>query len=189
MKMTMRTRCFCVVLFVAALGVLFVSRTATAQLNPILVASPKAGNAGDLITLRGGNYDPGNYEGLVFWNGEAVDALKIPAGGDFSVTFRIPPAADPGVHIIRVCAAERPSGNGALECFSGDFEQIAEAPFEVQETLPIRVCKETVEPCSALSTATVYNTTTGQSFGVDENRVLGRTWPLARRRSDLVLCT
>ncbi|MCB0162448.1 MAG: hypothetical protein KDD83_30130, partial [Caldilineaceae bacterium] len=121
---------------------------------PALSTDPTSAKAGALITLIGANFTPGDYEGLVFWDGNGMDRLKIPAGGAFNATVRVPVDAFVGEHSISVCAAESDAG-GNLTCITGSFEQRAETLFVVDAATPIRVCKEEVDPCSPFSKATV----------------------------------
>ena len=135
---------------------------------PALSTDPTSAKAGALITLIGANFTPGDYEGLVFWDGNGIDRLKIPTGGAFNATVRVPVDAFVGEHSISVCAAESDAG-GNLTCITGSFEQRAETLFVVDAATPIRVCKEEVDPCSPFSKATVYRTADGKSIGVDED--------------------
>lgn len=148
-----------------------------AQDPPTLSVSPTGGPAGAIVTLEGTNFTPGGYEGLVLWDGAPVDQLKIPDGGRFATTFRIPLDATADEHIISVCAAQ--SDGGELRCFTNEFAQEAETLFVVDGTIPIRVCKEEVDPCSPFTKATVYRTSDSKAFSVDEDGYMQDTEILA----------
>jgi len=143
---------------------------ALAQQGPTLVVAPTSVAGGESVTIRGSNYDPGDYTGLILWDGVLAETLTIPKGGDFSVRFRIPPTAGAGKHVISVCSAA-----GRSDCASGEFAQIAQASIEVTGPAPIRICKQTTDPCEPYIGAIVYDVTSGKNFDVgDEGYLLER---------------
>lgn len=88
-----------------------------------LTAVPSSGRAGDSVQLIGSGYVPGGYNGTIRWNGTDVETFDVPSGGAFSQPFTIPTDAAMGVGTITVCSLN--------PCATGEFEQLAEAPFEV----------------------------------------------------------
>ena len=71
-------------------------RTVSAQQGPAILVAPDTAAGGESVTIRGINFDPGGYAGLILWDGVWTETLAIPDGGDFSVQFRIPPTANAG---------------------------------------------------------------------------------------------
>jgi serine protease len=91
--------------------------------GPVLLAVPTSARAGEIVRLIGAGYTPGGYAGTIRWNGTGAGTLAIPAGGAFAVPFTIPAGATTGDHTITVCSLN--------PCATGDFEQLASAPFAV----------------------------------------------------------
>ena len=90
---------------------------------PFLTVVPNNGLAGDTVQLIGSGYTPGGYPGTIRWDGADVDTLAIPSGGAFSEPYAIPLDATAADHTITVCALN--------PCTTGEFEQLASAPFAV----------------------------------------------------------
>ncbi len=88
-----------------------------------LTVVPSAGAAGDEVQLIGSGYAPGGYVGTIRWNGGDVTTMDIPSGGAFSEPFPIPQGATLGDQTITVCSLN--------PCATGEFEQLADAPFAV----------------------------------------------------------
>ena len=65
--------------------------------------------------------------------------------------------------MISVCAAD-----ARFQCLTGEFAQTADAPVEVTAPAPIRICKETIDPCEPHTKAIVHDITTGKDFDVDD---------------------
>ena len=97
----------------------------TAVTAAALSVTPTSGGAGAVVQLDGAGYTPGGYAGTIRWDGADVDTFMIPNGGAFSIPFTIPSGAAAGAHTITVCALS--------PCATGEFEQLASAPFEVTE--------------------------------------------------------
>lgn len=91
--------------------------------GPVLIVAPANSLAGETVQLVGSGYTPGGYPGVIRWNGTDVGTLAIPAGGAFAVPFNIPAGAVTGDHTIAVCSLN--------PCATGEFEQLASAPFAV----------------------------------------------------------
>ncbi len=138
-------------------------RPVSAQELPRIFVTPDVVVGGQSVTIRGLDFTPGGYAGLILWDGVWTETLTIPDGGDFSVQFRIPPTANAGKHEVSVCAAD-----ARFQCFTGEFAQTAVAPVEVTAPAPIRICKETVDPCEPHTKAIVHDITTGKDFDVDD---------------------
>ena len=159
-----RARLMRLSLMLVALTAIAVSHPLLAQRAPAIFVTPNSVVGGETVTIRGLGYDPGDYLGLIFWDDVVVEPLTIPNGGDFSVQFRIPPTAAVGKHEILVCKAA-----SSKTCFVGELEQAATAPVEVIPPDPIRICKETTDPCEPYIGAIVHDITTGKKFDVDGN--------------------
>ena len=91
--------------------------------DPTLQVFPSDGLAGETVQLIGSGYVPGGYAGTIRWNQSDVETMTIPSGGAFAQPFTIPATAATADHMIAVCSLS--------PCATGDFEQIAEAPFGV----------------------------------------------------------
>jgi hypothetical protein len=91
---------------------------------PAVSVSPSSGEAGIHVTLSGSGFEPGGYDGFIYWDGSQQTQFTIPSGGVFSVDFTIP-AGSPGAHTIKICA----------QCGGGDVEQSASTTFTI--TSPI----------------------------------------------------
>ncbi|MCP4362324.1 MAG: hypothetical protein GY796_30325 [Chloroflexi bacterium] len=98
------------------------------QSGPTLNVSPGSGLAGSTVTLTGSGYIPGGYDGTLRWDGADRAIFPIPDGGSFSISFTIPASASLGVHTITACSGS--------PCFTGEFEQLASASFEVTPQVP-----------------------------------------------------
>ncbi len=136
---------------------------ASAQQPPVIRVTPDVAVGGQSVTIDGAGFAPGDYTGLILWDGVAVEAILIPKGGDFSTRFRVPLTAAVGKHTVGVCAAAT-----GTSCLTGRSEQIAEAPMEVTGPAPIRICKEPTDQCEPYIGAIVYDITNGKSFDVDD---------------------
>ncbi|MBK8990051.1 MAG: S8 family serine peptidase [Chloroflexi bacterium] len=95
---------------------------------PALSVFPSSGPAGEPVQLIGSGYTPGGYPGTIRWNGADVATLPIPNGGAFTQPFTIPAEAPTGDHTITVCSLN--------PCATGEFEQLASAPFGVDGRSP-----------------------------------------------------
>ncbi len=135
----------------------------SAQELPRIFVTPDVVVGGQTVTIRGLDFTPGSNNGLIFWDGVWTDTAPIEKGGDFSAQFRIPPSATAGKHTIRVCSAD-----ALNNCLAGRDERIAEASVEVTAPAPIRICKETFDPCEPYAGAIVYDITNGKNFDVDK---------------------
>ena len=93
-------------------------RTVSAQQVPRIFVEPDVVVGGESVTIRGLDFTPGGYAGLILWDGVWTETLTIPDGGDFSVQFRIPPTANAGKHEVSVCAAD-----ARFQCLTGEFAQ------------------------------------------------------------------
>jgi hypothetical protein len=103
--------------------------------------------------LSGEGYQPGGFEGTIFWDGLKVASFSIPVGGTFNRVFTLPAEAPVAKHTLSVCA----SFNG--ECFVGEFARKGTTSFTItSEAQPPLV----VSPGSGSSGSTV--TLTGHSF-------------------------
>ncbi|MCB0131883.1 MAG: hypothetical protein KDD78_13580 [Caldilineaceae bacterium] len=166
---------FVIVLLAGFMWSLWAAHPAHAQDIPTVFTDPRSGPAGEFVSLQGMGFVPGNYEGIVFWDGAPLTPIKIPDGGRIDTSIRIPPSATKGEYTIRVCAAFRSNETGELTCFTGEFEQADETPFLVTDEVPIRLCKEDVNDCSGFGGATVYNATSGEKFETDgDGYLVGR---------------
>ncbi|MEZ4608677.1 MAG: hypothetical protein R2838_00210 [Caldilineaceae bacterium] len=88
---------------------------------PTLSTDPTSAKAGALITLIREKLHARRLRGLVFWDSNGIDRLKIPAGACCGAV-RVPADAFVGEHSISVCAAENGAG-GNLTCRTGSFDQ------------------------------------------------------------------
>ena len=91
--------------------------------EPSLIVVPSNGTAGETVQLIGSGYTPGGYPGTIRWNGSDDTTLDIPNGGAFSEPYTIPTEALIADHTITVCSLN--------PCATGEFEQLASAPFAV----------------------------------------------------------
>lgn len=89
---------------------------------PTLSVFPSSGLTGETVQLIGSGYTPGGYPGTIRWDGADVEVMSIPSGGAFVQPFTIPAAAT-GDHVIAVCSLN--------PCATGEFEQLASAPYAV----------------------------------------------------------
>ncbi len=90
---------------------------------PSLTVFPSNGLSGESVRLIGSGYTPGGYAGTIRWNGADAAVMAIPSGGAFAQPFTIPATAAIGDHTITVCSLN--------PCATGEFEQLASAPFAV----------------------------------------------------------
>jgi serine protease len=96
--------------------------------EPSLAVFPSGGLAGETAHLIGSGYTPGGYPGTIRWNGADVEVMSIPNGGAFLQPFTIPATAAIGDHTITVCSLN--------PCATGEFEQLASAPYAVYGRSP-----------------------------------------------------
>ena len=90
---------------------------------PSLTVVPSSGSAGDTVQLIGSGYTPGGYPGTIRWDGSDDGTFTIPSGGAFSEPYTIPNNATVADHTITACSLN--------PCATGEFEQLASAPFAV----------------------------------------------------------
>lgn len=123
---------------------------------PSLTVFPSSGLSGEAVQLIGSGYTPGGYAGTIRWNGADVAVMAIPSGGAFTRPFTIPASAAIDDHTITVCSLN--------PCATGEFEQLASAPFAVYgrslATLPYTTFLPLVQN-SGLAAAEPF------SYGVD----------------------
>jgi hypothetical protein len=99
---------------------------------PMVRLSPTSGLAGSTVAVNVDGFTE-NISAHILWGDEIRDTFTLNSSGAGGRNLIVPISASPGAHVITVCATTGP----AHPCLTGEFEQLASAPFTVIADPPV----------------------------------------------------